>query len=175
MLDLRNNPIEQLLVPDGMNIDNLELHGFSKEDIERYTPSDWDGWVVIVFSGGVLQYTENLSSGDWKDLPNAVSPFRISPTVAARRFFRVLPFEPFYQKNISVDLANQVISWNSIPSFEYHIEAKVHPEDHWHEIGKIVADSRTTVWNFTHLVPGNYQIFRIARNSPIELSIEKEY
>lgn len=102
-------------------------------------------------------------------------PFRINPTVAAERFFRVLPFEPFYQKNVSVNLANQVISWNSIPGFEYRIEAKVRPEDHWREIGKVVADSRTTVWNFTQVAPGNYQIFRIARNSPIELSIEKEY
>ena len=174
-LDLRNNPIEQLLVPEGRNIDNLELHGFSKEDIERYTPRGWDGWVVILFSGGVLQYTENLSSGEWKDLPDAFTPFRINPTVAAQRFFRILPFEPFYQKNVSVNLANQVISWNSIPGFEYRIEAKVRPEDHWREIGKVVADSRTTVWNFTQVAPGNYQIFRIASNSPIELSIEKEY
>ena len=98
-LDLRSNPIEQLLVPEGMNIDNLELHGFSKESIIRYVPDsvflglvirrEADGRVAIVFSGGVLQSADNLSSGDWEDITNAVSPFYINPAEASQRFFRV--------------------------------------------------------------------------------------
>ena len=175
VLDLRNNPIEQLLVPEGRNIDNLELHGFSKEDIERYTPSAWNGWVVILFSGGVLQYTENLSSGEWKDLPNASPPFRISPTVVAQRFFRVLPFEPFYQKNVNVDILNGCFSWDSTPSLIYRIEVKMVSEDPWDGIEEIVADSEKTEWCPPDSVKDVY--LRVVEIHPpiIELSIEKEY
>ena len=98
-LDLRNNPIERLLVPEGMDIDNLELHGFSKENIIRYVPDsvflgliirrEEDGRVAIVFSGGVLQAADNLSSGDWEDITNVVSPFYINPAEASQKFFRV--------------------------------------------------------------------------------------
>lgn len=100
-LDLDNNPIEQLLVPDGMNIYNLGLQGFSKWDIGRYTSrtelalpelslrKGKDGGVFIVFSGGVLQAAERLSSGDWEDITNAVNPFYINPAEASQKFFRV--------------------------------------------------------------------------------------
>ena len=176
VLDLRNNPIEQLLVPEGRNIDNLELHGFSKEDIERYTSSDWDGWVVILFSGGVLQYTENLSSGEWEDVPNAISPFRISPTVAAQRFFRVLPFEPFYQKNVNVDILNGCFSWDSTPSLRYRIEGKMVSEDPWDGIEEIVADSEKTEWCPPDSVKDVYlRVVEIHPPMELELSIEKEY
>lgn len=36
-LNLEDNPIDRLRVPVGMDIDNLEISGFSKEDITRYT------------------------------------------------------------------------------------------------------------------------------------------
>ena len=175
-LDLRNNPIEQLLFPEGRNIDNLELHGFSKENIERYTSSDWDGWVVILFSGGVLQYTENLSSEEWKDLPNAFPPFRISPTVAAQRFFRVLPFEPFYQKNVNVDILNGCFSWDSTPGLIYRIEVKIVSEDPWDGIEEIVADSEKTEWCPPDSVKDVYlRVVEIHPPTEFELSIEKEY
>ena len=175
-LDLRNNPIEQLLVPEGMDIDNLELHGFSKENIERYTPSGWDGWVLILFSGGVLQYTENLSSGEWKDLPNAFPPFRISPMVASQRFFRVLPFEPFYQKNVNVDILNGCFSWDSTPVLRYRIEVKMVSEDPWDGIEEIAADSEKTEWCPPDLVKDVYlRVVEIHPPVELELFIEKEY
>ena len=98
-LDVRNTPIQLLLVPKGMNIDNLELRGFSKENIIRYVPDsvflglvirrEEDGRVAIIFSGGVLQAAERLSSGDWEDITNAVNPFYINPAEASQKFFRV--------------------------------------------------------------------------------------
>ena len=98
-LDLRNNPIEQLLVPEGMDIENLRIEGISKENIIRYVPDsvlpslvirrEEDGRVAIVFSGGVLQAADNLFSGDWEDISNAVSLFYINPAKASQKFFRV--------------------------------------------------------------------------------------
>ena len=87
-----------LLVPDEMNIDNLELHGFSKENIIRYVPDsvflglvirrEEDGRVAIVISGGVLQAAEDVFE-EWKDVLNAMSPFYINPAESTQRFFRV--------------------------------------------------------------------------------------
>ena len=100
-LDLRNTPIQLLLVPKGMNIYNLGLQGFSKWDIGHYTSrteltlpelslrKGKDGGVFIVFSRGVLQAADNLSSGDWEDISNAVSPFYINPAEDLQRFFRI--------------------------------------------------------------------------------------
>ena len=99
VLNLWSNPIESLLVPEGMDIESLRIEGISKESIIRYVPDsvflglvirrEADGRVAIVFSGGVLQSADNLSSGDWEDITNAVSPFYINPAEASQRFFRV--------------------------------------------------------------------------------------
>lgn len=82
-----------------MDIENLELHGFSKESIIRYVPDsvflglvirrEEDDRVAIVFSGCVLQAADNLSSGDWEDVLNADSPFYINPAEATQKFFRI--------------------------------------------------------------------------------------
>lgn len=97
-LYLWNNPIESLFVPEEVDIGNLRIEGFSKENIIRYVPDSvflelviWreeDGRVVIVFSGGVLQAAEGVFE-EWEDVSNAVSPFYINPAEATQRFFRV--------------------------------------------------------------------------------------
>ena len=100
-LNLGNNPIERLFIPHGMELENLEIRDFPKEEITRYTSSelsvqvDDNGMIVVLFSGGALQVADTIS-GNWKDLPSIGSSFHINPKEASQQFFRVysLPRSP---------------------------------------------------------------------------------
>ena len=95
-LDLSDNPLRRLLVPHGMNVENLEVYGFPKSEITRYfaeaqisiRPAG-NGQIIVEFNGGTLQTTESLSGG-WKNRPEWKSPFRFSPS-APQKFFRIRP------------------------------------------------------------------------------------
>lgn len=100
-LNLGNNPIDRLFIPHGMELENLEIRGFPKGAIRRYTPTelsvrvDNDGMIIVSFSGGILQVAVNISR-NWKDLPSIGSPLHINPTESSQQFFRVysLPQSP---------------------------------------------------------------------------------
>ena len=97
-LDLSDNPLRRLLVPHGMNVENLEVYGFPKSEVTRYFAEAQisirpvgNGQIIVEFNGekGILQTTESLL-GKWKDRPEWKSPFRFSPS-APQKFFRVRP------------------------------------------------------------------------------------
>lgn len=95
-LNLSDNPLRRLLIPRGMNVENMEVHGFSKSEITRYfakarisiRPAENGQWTVEC-SDGILQTTKSLL-GQWKDHPELKSPFLFSPS-APQKFFRVCP------------------------------------------------------------------------------------
>ena len=85
LLDLWDNPIEQLAMPFSLDLDGLNLRGFSKDRVI------FPGWVSLqdgrlLWSHGVLEYARDLS-GPWGEVPVA-SPFQFSP-IGERGFFRL--------------------------------------------------------------------------------------
>lgn len=83
-LYLNGNPINRLAVPQGMNIDNLRISGFSKSNIAFYdleTSANatlailrlGDSGLTISWSGGRLQSSADLL-GNWEDVEIGESP-----------------------------------------------------------------------------------------------------
>ena len=98
-LYLNGNPINQVAAPQGMNIDNLRVYGFSKADIAFYDletrasktlsiiPLE-EGGLQISWGGGSLQSSADLS-GNWEDVEGE-SPLPIEEA-GASRFLRLRP------------------------------------------------------------------------------------
>lgn len=99
-LHLNGNPISRLAVPQGMNIDNLRISGFSKSDIAFYdleTSANatlailrlGDSGLTISWSGGRLQSSADLL-GNWEDVEIGESPLHVE-AVESSKFFRLRP------------------------------------------------------------------------------------
>jgi len=85
-LDVRNNPIAYLAVPIWMDLDNLEILGFPKDQIAFHAGSIRIQANELSWTQGVLQFAPT-PHGPWTDLPAAI-PMPLS-FVGERGFFQV--------------------------------------------------------------------------------------
>ena len=90
------NPLRQVLVPRGMNLDRLSVSGFSRDNYTIYDPaailkiSHLEDGVEVSWSGGVLQSAPAVA-GPWNDV-NAISPVRrLRSSSLSSEFFRLRP------------------------------------------------------------------------------------
>ena len=123
------NPLRQVLVPRGMNLDRLSVSGFSRDNYTIYDPAArlqitrLEDGVDISWSGGTLQSAPDVA-GPWNDV-NAISPVRrLRSSSLSSEFFRL---RPEGQSKIQYDPAVDKVAWEYIlpinGSFEESIDS----------------------------------------------------
>ena len=89
-LDIGDNQLRTVEVPDGFDLENLDLIGYPKRRFSFYTPfiiNRGETGIEVTWSGGILQ-SKNTIGDSWIDLPNVTSPLIVAATDPSK-FFRV--------------------------------------------------------------------------------------
>ena len=123
------NPLRQVLVPRGMNLDRLSVSGFSRDNFTIYDPAArlqitrLEDGVEISWSGGTLQSAPAVA-GPWNDV-NAISPVRrLRRSSLSSEFFRL---RTSGASKLQYDPAVDKVAWEYIlplnGSFEESIDS----------------------------------------------------